>query len=144
MDTEPDTDIMTLCPQTSKFSSELLIVCSGQQRIQGTAVCAGIIGRIGGGRVGERLLGDQVSPTHFNGVESELTGNRIHRALDTIAGFWSSSSSIGAGGDSVGLHSVDNRGNRWDSIGARDHPGSRINADDTIITRIPTQLRNTP
>src|SRR5712692_3156972 len=66
--------------------------------------------------------------------------NSIHRALDTIAGFWSSSSSIGAGGHSVGLHSVDNRGNRWDSIVARDHPCSRINAEDAIITRIATQI----
>src|SRR5260370_2351168 len=67
-------------------------------------------------------------------------GNSIHRALDTIAGFWSSSSSIGAGGHSVGLHSVDNSGNRWDSIVARDHPCSRINAEDAIITRIATQI----
>src|SRR5947209_6749029 len=68
IDTEPDTDILTLCTQVSLFSAELLIVCGGQQRIQGIVVCAGIIGRIGGGRVGERFLRDQVSPAHFNGV----------------------------------------------------------------------------
>src|SRR6266576_7252246 len=66
--------------------------------------------------------------------------NSIHSALDTIAGFWSSSSSIGAGGDGVGLHSVDNRGNRRDSIRARDHRGSRINGEDAIITGIATQI----
>src|SRR5206468_2105035 len=66
--------------------------------------------------------------------------NSIHSALDTIAGFWSSSSSIGAGGDGVGLHSVDNRGNRRDSIRARDHLSSRINAEDAIITGIATQI----
>src|SRR6266478_5154807 len=121
IDTEPDTDTLTLCTQTSLFSAQLLIVRGGQQRIQGMAVCAGIVGRIGGSRVGERLLGDQVSPAHVNGVQREFMSNSIHSALDTIAGFWSSSSSIGAGGDSVGLHSVDNRGNRWDRIRARDH-----------------------
>src|SRR6266567_1195587 len=66
--------------------------------------------------------------------------NSIHSALDAIAGFWSSSSSIGAGGDGVGLHSVDNRGNRRDSIRARDHLSSRINAEDAIITGIATQI----
>src|SRR5947207_3671304 len=140
IEAKPDTDVLTLCMKTSLFSTELLIVCGGQQCIQGIAVCAGIIGRIGGSRVGERLLGDQVSPAHFNGVERKLMSNSVHRALDTIAGFWSSSSSIGAGGDSVGLHGVDNSGNRWDSIGARDHRGSRINAEDAIITRIATQV----
>src|SRR5947207_5980823 len=69
VETKPDTDTLTLCAQTSLFSAEMLIVCGGQQRIQGMAVCAGIIGRIGGGRVGERLLGDQVSPADFNGVQ---------------------------------------------------------------------------
>src|SRR5947209_7859348 len=66
--------------------------------------------------------------------------NSIYSALDTIAGFWSSSSSIGAGGDGVGLHSVDNRGNRRNSIRARDHRGSRINGEDAIIARIGTQI----
>src|SRR6266852_1292960 len=121
IDAEPDTDILTLCTQTSLFSAELLIVRSGQQCIQGMAVCAGIIGRIGGSRVGERLPGDQVSSAHVNGVQREFMSNSIHSALDTIAGFWSSSSSIGASGDSIGLHSVDNGRNRWDSIRARDH-----------------------
>src|SRR5439155_8900366 len=66
--------------------------------------------------------------------------NSIHRALDTIAGFWSPSSSVGARGNSVGLHSVDNRSNRRDSIRARDHRGSRINGEDAIITGIATQI----
>src|SRR5437879_13435633 len=66
--------------------------------------------------------------------------NSIYSALDTIAGFWSSCSSIRAGGDSVGLHSVDNRSNRRDSICARDHRGSRINGEDAIITGIATQI----
>src|SRR5438309_2665310 len=66
--------------------------------------------------------------------------NSIHRALDTIAGFWSPSSSVGACGDSVGLHSIDNRSNRRDSIRTRDHRGSRINAEDAIITGIATQI----
>src|SRR5947207_10071582 len=140
IEAKPDTDVLTLCMKTSLFSTELLIVCGGKQCIQGIAVCAGIIGRIGGSRVGERLLGDQVSPAHFDGVERKLMSNSVHRALDTIAGFWSSSSSIGAGGDGVGLHSVDNRGNRRDSIRARDHRGSRINGEDAIITRIGTQI----
>src|SRR6266566_10074709 len=91
VETKPDTDTLTLCAQTSLFSAELLIVCGGQQCIQGMAVCAGIIGRIGGGRVGECLLGDQVSPAHFNRVQRELMSNSIHSALDTIAGFWPSS-----------------------------------------------------
>src|SRR2546429_4528889 len=108
VETKPDTDTLTLCAQASLFGAQLLIVRGGQQCIQGIAVCAGIIGRTGGSRVGERLLGDQVSPAHFNGVERKLMSNSVHRALDTIAGFWSSSSSIGAGGDSVGLHGVDN------------------------------------
>src|SRR6266581_3546237 len=72
VDTDPNTDILTLCTPTSLFSSHLLIVCGGQQRIQGIAVCTGIIGRIGGGRVGERLPGDQVSPAHFNRVQREF------------------------------------------------------------------------
>src|SRR6266480_487665 len=67
-------------------------------------------------------------------------GNSIHRALDTIASFWSPSSSVGARGNSVGLHSVDNRSNRRDSIRARDHRGSRINGEDAIITGIATQI----
>src|SRR5436190_21632299 len=112
---QPATDTLTLCAQTSLFSAELFIVCGGQQRIKGIAVCAGIIGRTGGGGIGERLPGDQVSPAHVNGVQRKLMSYSIHRALDTIAGFWSSCSTIRAGGDSVGLHSVDNRGNRWDS-----------------------------
>src|SRR6266550_2752102 len=66
--------------------------------------------------------------------------NSIYSALDTIAGFWSSCSSIRAGGDSVGLHSVDNRSNRRNSIRARDHRGSRINGEDAIIARIGTQI----
>src|SRR6266700_2377607 len=51
--------------------------------------------------------------------------NSIYSALDTIAGFWSSCSSIRAGGDSVR---------------ARDHRGSRINGEDAIITGIATQI----
>src|SRR5215469_11688023 len=66
--------------------------------------------------------------------------NSIHRALDTIAGFWSSCSSIRASGYSVGLHSVDNRSNRRDRIRAGDHRGSRINGEDAIIARIGTQI----
>src|SRR6266566_955047 len=66
--------------------------------------------------------------------------NSIHSALDTIAGFWSPCSSIGARGNSVGLHSVDNRSNRRNSIRARDHRGSRINGEDAIIARIGTQI----
>src|SRR6266568_6649868 len=57
VDADPNTNILTLCTPTSLFNSQLLIVCGGQQRIQGIAVCTGIIGRIGGGRVGECLLG---------------------------------------------------------------------------------------
>src|SRR5438067_8437642 len=66
--------------------------------------------------------------------------NSIHSALDTIAGFWSPSSSVGARGNSVGLHSVDNRSNRRDSVRARDDRGSRINGEDAIITGIATQI----
>src|SRR6266581_7391745 len=68
VETKPDTDTLTLCAQASLFGVQLLIVRDGQQCIQGIAVCAGIIGRTGGGCVGERLLGDQVSPAHLNGV----------------------------------------------------------------------------
>ena len=68
VETKPDTDTLTLCAQAGLFGAQLLIVRGSQQCIQGMAVCAGIIGRTGGGCVGERLLGDQVSPAHFNGV----------------------------------------------------------------------------
>src|SRR5215472_5090571 len=66
VETKPDTDTLTLRTQASLFGAQLLIVRGGQQCIQGIAVCAGIIGRTGGGRVGERLPWDQVTPAHFN------------------------------------------------------------------------------
>src|SRR6266568_691105 len=77
VETKPDTDTLTLCAQASLFGVQLLIVRDGQQCIQGIAVCAGIIGRTGGGRVGERLPGDQVSPAYFNRVQRELMCNSI-------------------------------------------------------------------
>src|SRR5581483_4774505 len=103
IDAKPDPNTLPLCTQTSLFSAELLIVRGGQQGIEGIAVSAGIIGRIGSRRVGERLPGDQVSSAHINGVQREFMSNSIHRALDTIAGFRSPSSSIGASGDSISL-----------------------------------------
>src|SRR2546421_3222246 len=65
IDTEPDTDILALRTQTSLFSAELLIVCGGQQRIQGIAACAGIIGRFGGGPARGRLPWGHGSPPLF-------------------------------------------------------------------------------
>src|SRR5438067_8534319 len=68
VETKPDTDTLTLCAQASLFGTQLLIDRGGQQFIKGIAVCSGIIGRTGGGRIGERLPGDQVSPAHINGI----------------------------------------------------------------------------
>src|SRR5207245_11173422 len=68
VETKPDTDTLTLCAQAGLFGAQLLIVRGSQQCIQGMAVCAGIIGRTGGGWVVARLLGDHVSASRVNGV----------------------------------------------------------------------------
>src|SRR5437588_8554583 len=59
VETKPDTDTLTLCAQASLFGAQLLIVRGSQQCIQGMAVCAGIIGRIGGGRIVKRFHRDR-------------------------------------------------------------------------------------
>src|SRR2546426_11666169 len=64
VETKPDTDTLTLCAQAGLFGAQLLIVRGSQPCSQGMAVCAGSIGRTGGGLAGERLRGGPASAAH--------------------------------------------------------------------------------
>ena len=124
VDAESDADIPALRPQAGLFGAKLLVVRRGQQGIQRKAVCARIIDRLGRGFVvGKSRAGNQIAPAHFSGVQGEFMGNRIHRALDAVAGFWPPGSPIRASRDGIGLDRVNNGSDRRDRIRAGDHRG---------------------
>ena len=97
-----------------------------ERQVERALVVAGVVRRVGRGRVRERVARDQVTPPHLDRVEADLGREQVDRPLDRLARLGPPGSAERGDGGRVRDHRVERAFDAWDRVHAARHQQRQV------------------